>query len=288
MITTNETLLTAKETIVKAGLDWTLEGKPIHVDGREVEGYQAVTRLDNNQVLSVMSGRYNIIQNVEAFDFFDSVVGEGQAIYDQVGSANSGRKVWIMAKLNAKLFIDTRPDDVSERNVMLVNSHDGSNSLLMMFVAKRLVCNNQLAATIQNAKVKASIRHTKNYKVKREQVQEILKLSNAYFDKLGEVLSYLDRQNVNEAVVDKFVAELFPVKDENEDNTRTVNMRNKVIDLFENGKGNQGRTKFDLLQGVTEYVDHHRSIRDEDSRLVNGLLGSGQMLKERAFELLMA
>jgi hypothetical protein len=85
---------TAAEAIAAASLDWTVDTVPVYLDGGvEIPGKKAVVRTDTGLVMNVMSDRYTPLQNVDAFAFFDAVVGAGEAIYHTAGSLQGGRKV---------------------------------------------------------------------------------------------------------------------------------------------------------------------------------------------------
>jgi len=67
-----------------------------------------------------------------------------------------------------------------------------------------------------------------------------------------------------------------------------------MLTLFHRGTGNLGRTRWDALNGVTEYVDHSRSVRTvggrnrAEVRMESALFGTGDTLKDKAFALLTA
>ena len=67
--------------------------------------------------------------------------------------------------------------------------------------------------------------------------------------------------------------------------TRTRNQMDTVGDLFINGVGNRGLNNWDMLNAVTEFVDHKRS-KDADKRLDSAWFGGGAELKQKAWNLL--
>ena len=52
----------------------------------------------------MVSDRYRIVQNEEAFQFTDDLLGEG-VTYETAGSLQGGKKVWMLAKLPEKYII---------------------------------------------------------------------------------------------------------------------------------------------------------------------------------------
>ena len=93
-----ESPATAAEAISAAALDWEVETRPVYqyapdqmVGGRqlyrhvEIPGKNAIVRVDTNEAFAVMGSSYEPLQNRDAFNFFDAVVGQGEAIYHTAG-----------------------------------------------------------------------------------------------------------------------------------------------------------------------------------------------------------
>jgi phage/plasmid-like protein (TIGR03299 family) len=270
----------------------------------EIPGQFAVRRTDNNHPLSIMSARYTPIQNVEAFEFFDSVIGSGQAVWDTAGSIGGGRKVFMQAVLPGKLFLKSNPDDVTEKRVLFITSHDGSSALTGMITPIRTVCQNTMNAALKNHTNQFKIYHRKNYSAKANEAAKVLELAHAYFDDLQTVMNVLAEKEVTKTYVDGFVNALIPTqKNKDEVATRTENRRNEIESLFREGTGNVGKTRWDLYNAVTEYVDHKQNGRvtmarieksaplanvEAEQRFERSLMGAGAALKQRAMDLLLA
>ncbi len=61
-----------------SGLDWNVNQRSIMTDtGDIIPDYKATIREKDNHVLGVVTDRYKIIQNAEAFAFTDALLGEG-------------------------------------------------------------------------------------------------------------------------------------------------------------------------------------------------------------------
>lgn len=85
---------TSADALRLAGLDWTVQRKPIQVcGGRKVDNFFANVRSSDGAVLGVVSDRYQVVQNAEAFAFTDALIGgEGQVHYETAGSLMGGRR----------------------------------------------------------------------------------------------------------------------------------------------------------------------------------------------------
>lgn len=109
-----------------AGLDWRVVQKNLVTEeGITVPGFRANLRETDNQVLGVVSDRYKVVQNEEAFAFTDELLGEG-VTYETAGSLQNGRRTWILAKLPTRYIISG--DEITPYLVFM-NSHDGSGAI---------------------------------------------------------------------------------------------------------------------------------------------------------------
>jgi phage/plasmid-like protein (TIGR03299 family) len=151
---------TSAEAIKFAGLDYTVEKRPLFtVTGEEftnssinsdiiipatpikVPHYFATVRNDNNAVLGVVGKDYQVVQNMDAFAFFDAIVGGGDGIlYETAGALGKGERIFITAKLPG--YIRVGKDDFIEQYLMLTTSHDGFGSITAAFTPVRVVCRN--------------------------------------------------------------------------------------------------------------------------------------------------
>lgn len=68
---------TSAEALKLAGLDWTVEARDMWLNGgyEPIPGYKANVRSSDNKVLGVVSNKYRIVQNAEAFAFTDALIG---------------------------------------------------------------------------------------------------------------------------------------------------------------------------------------------------------------------
>lgn len=285
---------TAEEMMKAAHLDWTVEEEPVFLgNGSRIAGYKTMLRSDSREVLSIMSSKYEPIQNAKAFGFFDTVVGAGEAIYHTAGALGVGERVWLMAKLPKNIRVG-KTDDVVEQHLLLVNSHDGSSALRMFYTPVRVVCQNTLTMALGRAKGGISIRHSASATLRVAEAQRALGLAVKFYDSVGQFINRLSEIQCNKAMLAEYLKSIFPDNLKAEHNTRTENIRAEASRLFSEGRGNDlpgiKGSLWAAYNGVTEYVDYYRATRGttEASRANNRLnsiwFGSGANIKQAAYE----
>lgn len=284
--------LTAAEAIEAAHLSWPVEVCPCYVwdtatsQYKEVDSYYCTKRADTQAGLGVVRGRYEPIQNAEAFSFFDRIVGEGKASYETAGALRGGKQVWIMAKYDGELSIN---GDAHKQWILLVTSHDGSYALTMQWITERVVCANTLSIALRGATNRISIRHTKGWSNAEQEAKRTLGLTQDYFTAFQGAVKGMNEALLSPEDMRIFNELLLPGKPDESGKvpTRTLNMREEIDNLFGRGDGNKGVSRWDALQAVADYADHRATLRGENStRLESACLGSAAQLKQRAFDLL--
>ena len=217
---------TSADAIRLAGLDWTVESKPIFTDsGIEIPGYKANTRDLDGSVLGIVSDRYKIVQNSEAFDFTDSLIGEG-CKYETAGSLLDGRKIFLLARMPERDILGDQVDPY----ICFTNNHNGTGAIQVCMTPIRVVCQNTLNLALGQASRKWSTRHIGDMQSKLAEAKYTLQLANDYMDNLAVTADQLAHTKVTEEQVMKILDELFPVS--TEDSDRKKNNVAEVKDQF--------------------------------------------------------
>ena len=177
---------TSAEAIRFAGLDYLVEKRPMLTVGKtsnlsqeplqtafreiRVPDYFATMHMDTEDILGVVGKDYEVVQNVDAFSFFDSIVGGDGIQFETAGALGKGERIFITAKLPDYMIIGK--DDFIEQYLFLTTSHDGYGSITAAFTPVRIVCNNTLNAALRSCSNSIKIRHTANARERLDQAHK--------------------------------------------------------------------------------------------------------------------
>ena len=200
----------SEEALKIAGLDWKVIQEPIYTTEKElIEGFKVNVRDTDRRVLGVVSDRYKIVQNQEAFSFTDELLGEGVR-YETAGSLQNGRKVWLLARMPHEYIIS------GERitpYLVFFNSHDGSGAIKAALTPIRVVCQNTLNLALSTAKRSWSMIHTGNIQGKIQEARDTLFLAEKYMDSLGKEFESLRKKKLSDRQVQEYIEILLPIED---------------------------------------------------------------------------
>jgi phage/plasmid-like protein (TIGR03299 family) len=283
----------------EAQLDFTVEKMPIFFNSPtkrsiEIVDKYATVRTDTNKALGIVGSRYEPVQNSQAFSFFDSLVGEGEAIYHTAGVLGDGERIWLLAKMPDYIKVKgvNGKEDVIEKFVLLTNSHDGSSPTIAKLTPIRVVCNNTLSAALRGTEQEVRIRHTASSEEKLREAHKILGLTNQLYTQLGTIFNSFSSKKVTESQTKKFFEEIMPDNVLAKHNTRTENNRTKLFELYETGMGSEFSkgTVWGLYNAITEYVDHekysNKQMKDGDfNKLEKIWFNGGENIKHKAFDM---
>lgn len=284
---------TADEAITAAGLDYEATLSPVQTSaGTEIPSRKAVVRSDTGNVLGVVGKDYVPIQNRDAFSFLDMVVADGGLRYHTAGALGKGERVWMLARLPGHVRVQGT-DDVTEKFLLLSNSHNGTSALRVFFTPIRVVCANTLAvAHARGAGQGISIQHKGDLAAKVRQAQAVLGFAHRFYDDLHGHMNRLSGYYPTAEQLTTYFKSLYPDPPEGE-KTRAENTRQELFRLFEHGRGQEiygiRHSAWAAYHAVTEYVDHYRPTRAQtpqdraSRRLQSQWFGSGAKLKARAW-----
>ena len=282
----------SKDALRLAGLDWKVYQREVYTDsGIKIEGYRANVRNTDNKVLGVVTERYKIVQNEEAFSFTDALLGEGVR-YETAGSLQEGKKVWLLARLPKEYIVSG--EQISPY-LVFSNSHDGSAAVRVAVTPIRVVCNNTLNLALSTAKRSWAMVHTGNIKGKIHEAQETLFMAETYMGKLGKEIEELKRQRITERQVKEYIEILLPLE-KTTSLTAAKNVKKLRDDLrarYYDAPDLQdvgGNNAYRFINAVSDFATHNEPLRRTANYKENLFMRTmdGNPMIDRAYQIVKA
>jgi len=281
----------SQEALEVAGLNWTVIQQPIYTAGRQViPNYKANVRDTDNSVLGVVTDRYQIVQNDEAFAFTDELLGQGVR-YETAGSLQSGKRVWMLAKLPEKYII---AGEKIEPFLVFSNSHDGTAGIKVAVTPVRVVCQNTLNLALNTARRSWSAKHTGNVQERMHEARETLGLAHMYMEKLGAEFNKLSQIKLSDTSIFGFINDLLPypadatqVQRKNVDQLRG-DIQTRYFDAPDLKP--LPKTGYRLINAVSDFATHAKPLRETASYKENLFLKTmeGNPTIDKAYSMLTA
>jgi phage/plasmid-like protein (TIGR03299 family) len=306
---------TSAEAIKYAGLNYTVEKRPLFTldntnfdrlnafaDGIEpklsVPNYFATLRTDTEEILGVVGKDYQIIQNIDAFSFFDSIVGNDTGIrYETAGVLGRGERIFITAKLPD--YIRVGRDDLIEQYVFLTTSHDGYGSITAAFTPIRIICQNTLNAAIRSKQNSVKIRHTANAVERLKQAHQLMGISSSLANEMEALFNHWSKVRITDKELKKLIGiAMAPSKEvlSSLQEEKFHHLSNHYLNIVDNvleyaltaPSQQQITTKgtlFGAYNAVTGYFQNVRNFGSEEHKLKSIMWGTGVQRAQTTFNL---
>lgn len=278
----------SEEALKLSGLDWSVVQRPIMTDNlTPIPGYKANIRDTDNRVLGVVTDRYKVVQNSEAFAFTDALLGEGVK-YETAGSLQDGRKIWLLAKLPEKYIIE---GEQIEPYLVFSSSHDGSGEIKVAMTPIRVVCQNTLNLALGSAKRIWSTVHVGDLSAKMDEAYSTLQLAEKYMTNLGNEFSKLSKIKLSDSKVLEYIELLLPM-DERPTEIHRKNIQRIRGDLKTRyfkapDLDHVGKNAYRFMCAVSDFATHAKPLRATSSHR-EGVFAKtidGNPLIDKAYEM---
>ena len=274
-----------------AGLDWQVVQQPIYTEGKElISGYKANVRDSDGKVLGVVSERYRIIQNEEAFSFTDALLGQGVR-YETAGSLQEGRKVWLLARLPREYIMSG--EHISPY-LVFSNTHDGSGAVKVALTPVRVVCNNTLNLALDTAERSWSMIHTGNIRDKIKEAEDTLFRAEKYMERLGKEFEDLRGREVTDGQIREYIEQLLPIEEDATpiQSRNIIRLRKDMERRYFDAPDLQdvGGNAYRFINAVSDFATHARPLRrtaNYNENLFSRTMDGNPMI-DRAYQLVKA
>lgn len=284
-----------------AGMDWRIEESEVRflaADSTDSQGQSSIHtfphqkvlyRSDTKAPLSVVSQRYQVVQPEEILEFYRDLTEVGGFELETAGVLKEGRKFWALARTGQGATLKGR-DDV-HGYLLLATACDGTLATVAQFTSIRVVCNNTLAIALGHGQGAVKVPHRSQFDA--QAVKRQLGIAISSWDGFMVRMKALAERKVTPELAEAYFKRVLTYTAVNPAGQPVTAVNDRALkavqELFTGrGKGSNltsaSGTAWGLLNGVTEYIDHHRRARSEDHRRDAAWFGAGAVLKQRAWE----
>jgi len=294
----------AKWGMAVMNLDLPIDERTIYpVDGR----YGLVNAL-TGRYFATVSDSYVPFQNEDAFRFFSKMEEEGLAQIETAGLLGGGKRVWVLAKMLTEgskhkgFNVTGKEGDEVFPYWLFSTGHDGETAITITPTTIRVVCANTLGfADAKSTDYRVRIAHKSGA---HSAVADLEKITRASFKGMADTEEFL----VHAATLPISLKDLenyfrnslgLPYRDPFEvikDQVAYEEMMDKGKRALENIQiayeeealtipaKNRGSV-YHALQALTNYTGHIRNKTNAESRLNQNWFGTGNLIRQRGWEL---
>ena len=273
------------EAIKLAGLDWDVIAEPIFdARGKEILGKVATTRSSDFQNLGIVSSKYQIVQNRDAFAFTDEMLGQG-VTYETAGSLKNGKTIWLLAKMPRTTVLGEDVDPY----MVFCNTHDGSGAVRVALTPIRVVCNNTLNFALASASRSWSTRHIGDMASKKIEAMNALGLADEYIKALDNAADELACIKFDENLLIPMINDICGFDPATDSDRKKENAKQIYSNLMRCWKmpdvDNFRNTAYGALLAVTDMVDHYAPNRYTQTYQENnwGKIINGHQIVDKAY-----
>lgn len=247
-----------EQVLAKSGLDYTVTKEPVFMDcglGRvQIPNRFVTVRSSDNHPYDVVSDKFEIIQNREAFDFVNYMGDE--LSFEKAGETENGM-VYIIGKLPEVSILG----DAFTPHVIFRNGFNGKVKITAAITPLRLVCQNQFNFAFKNAANAITIRHVRNAEAKLEEARETLRMCGNYMQELNDMAEHFAGMKISGPQMERVVKYLFPIPEDTAINPfKRKNLEDQRAAFLaaheqEDNRNFRG-TAWGLVNAYTDFITH--------------------------------
>ena len=281
----------------EAGMDWSIRETPVRYMTEQAGSLGSILSYDDQKVLyrsdtkaplSVVSGRYQVVQPREVLEFYRDLTEVSGYELETAGVLKAGKKFWALARTGKESVL--KGNDLVKGYLLLATSCDGTLATTATPTTIRVVCNNTLSIALSGATSAIKVPHSTSFDA--QAVKRQLGIAVSQWDSFMYRMKTLSERKVKtHESMNYFLKVLCQTDALGDPSQGLTNERalKKVQAMYEgHGRGAElaaaKGTAWGLLSAVTEFVDHERRARSQEYRLDSAWFGQGAALKQRALD----
>lgn len=277
------------DVLVQAGLNWSVSVYPLNteVNGQSIiiPGKNAVVRNEDLKPLGVVSEKYKIVNNEDAFAFTESLFNTKEIEFIRGGSYRGGSATWLEAKVTGQYSI---LGDNVDCYLIFMNTHDGTGSVKCMIAPERLACMNILNMPLKDKSRHWRCIHSGDPLAKIDEARDVLLAGSSYMESLKRECEVLQSIKLSDKTIYQFINRLFPVIDTMTEKQKEnqMNRRTQLFDVFYSKEDltDFGSTGYKFISAVVDYVDHKNGKNTKHANINRYMnIANGNPLVDEAY-----
>ena len=281
-----------------------------------VDNTMATMRLDTNKSLGIVSDKYGIVQNEDAFKFVDMFCSgkfaerDNTPVIETCGVLGKGERIFVTAKFPQPIILDAKRDDLVDMYVVFTTSHDGTGSVRCMVTPVRVVCNNTLNWAMKDNIGRIAFRHSSKVMSRLDLLNQenaefaykALNVAETYTNSLKESFDHLRNIKLAERDLDNIIAQVVLAPEAAKEFMQTRNIESELIktrgrniflgvkECLESGVGQEGQergTAMWLMNVLTSYYQNEATERSAEIKMDSILDGNIYNKVQGAYDMCM-
>lgn len=281
---------TFEEALVAMNGNFTYEKVQATYNHSDVPGHFWIVRKDKNLVVGHVGDKFHIIQRHDAYDILETI--GGKVSLTSGGILGQGERDFISCKLPSTTKI---AGDLIDHYFVLLNSYDGSSSLLTLITPIRPVCQNTINLGLEKAPRRFAVRHTRNYEAKLREATRVLGIVSDYYTTFDDICKMLLKKKFSEKAYGEMIDVLLKKPEEGASDRKQLlfeKQRDLMMQAYDAPDlANLDNTAYKAYNAIADYADHARLSRgeDENRKAANRFLRTfiETDLKDRAYDYLL-
>lgn len=261
-------------------LSWDVKSKSITVDRKVVNGFKAIVRDDNGDVLSVCNSSYRIFTNKELIQLaaaISNITGFDDIVYSEV---KEGRITLSYLK-NLDKGANIAGFPVNEYFV-IGNSFNGQTGLFLGTSHTIIRCMNSFSKIFQNIR----IRHTEKLSEKIDQLLEMIEKYKEEKRKMITSMEKFTKVPIDQKIIEDCIKYVFNLNGEEKVDKEISTRMNNKIELVNNSiiieTAEIGNNLFGLFSGFTHFTSN--IAKQTSKNAMGNLFGGNNIINQRAFQ----
>ena len=274
----------SEEVLNAANLNYNVIKKAIkYQDGENYLDYPdkvLTMNEDTGAIYGVVSNKYEICQNRDAFNFIDYIGNDNEGFeYVKAGEICNGSNnglVYIIAKIPDVTLLG----DSITPYIIFQNSHDGMNSVKATISPLRIICQNQFNLAFREASNTVRVVHSSQMDTRLVTARNMMKDVASYMETFEDNAEQLATKKISQDSVINIFNDVFKYDPAKMSPRQAANFemnRSEFISCYKSDDNqNLVGTAWGVINGAADYLTHHTGQRktSQDAMFVNTTLMS--------------